>query len=97
MFRGIIMHATTYRQTVGVHGGRAPPGGGSGVQQVLLCHFELSALGRHVAPPHGHQNRIFVPAIQPLFNLHGGFGPRRVWVQVILEEIRLGEEGKLGR
>lgn len=79
----------TYRQTVGVQSGHAASGGGSGVQHVLLCHFELSALRRHIALPHGHQNWILVTALQPLFRLHGGLRPRCVRVQVVLEEVRL--------
>lgn len=83
------MHATTYRQTVGFQSGHATSGGGSGVQQVLFCHFELSALGWHIAAPHGHKNWIFVAALQPLFRLHGGIRPSCVRVQVVLEEVRL--------
>lgn len=84
------MRATTYRQTVGFQSRDAASGGGSGVQHVLLCHFELSALRRHVALPHGHQNWFFIAAIHPLFRLHGGLRPCCVRVQVVLEEVRLG-------
>lgn len=80
---------TTYRQTVGFQSGHAASGGGSGVQHVLLRHFELSALWRHIAVPHGHQNWIFVAAVQPLLGLHGGLRTRCVRVQVVLEEVRL--------
>lgn len=79
----------TYRQAVGVQGGHAASGGGSGVQHVLLRHFELSALRRHVAVPHGDEDGIFVTAVQPLFRLHGGIRPCCVRVKVILEEVRL--------
>lgn len=84
-----VKHLTTYRQTIGVHSGHAASGCGSGVQHILLCHFELSALRRHVALPHRHQNWILVAAVQPLFRLHGRFRPCGVWVEVILEEVRL--------
>lgn len=87
------MQATTYWQTVGLHGGDAASGGGSGVQHVLLCHFELSALRRHIAVLHGHQDWIFVAAVQPLISLHGRLRPRCVRVQVVLEEVRLCQRG----
>lgn len=83
------MHDRTYRQTVGVQSGHAASGGGSGVQHILLCHFELPALRWHVALPHGHQNWIFIATIQPLLRFHGGLRSCCVWVQVILEEVRL--------
>lgn len=79
----------TYRQTIGFQSGHTASGGGPGVQHVLLCHLKLSALGRHVAIPHGHQNWFFITAIQPLLGLHGGLRPRCVWVQVVLEEVGL--------
>lgn len=82
--------ATTHRQTVGFQSGHATSGGGPRVQHILLRHFELPALGRNVAVPHGHQDGIFIAAIQPLVSLHGRLGTRRVRIQVILEEVRLG-------
>lgn len=84
-----MVRAMTYRQTVGFQSGHAASGGGPGVQHVLLCHFKLSALRRHVAIPHGHQNWFFIAAIQPLLGLHGGLRPHCVWIQVVLEEVRL--------
>jgi len=79
----------TYRKTVGVQSGHAASGGGSGVQHVLLCNFELSALRWNIAIPHGHQDGIFIAAFQPLLRLHGRLRPCGVWVKVILEEVRL--------
>lgn len=84
-----MMLATTYRQTLALQSGHAASGGGSGVQHVLLRRFDLPALRRHVAIPHRHQNGVFVAAVQPVFGLHGGLGPRCVRVQVVLEEVRL--------
>lgn len=79
--------ATTHRQAVGFQSGHAASRGGPGVQHVLLRHFELPALWRHVAVPHGHQDGLFIAAIQPLVSLHGRLRPRRVRIQVILEEV----------
>lgn len=82
--------ATTHRQTVGFQSGHAASRGGPGLQHVLLRHFKLPALGRHVAVPHGHQDGLFIAAVQPLVSLHGRLGPCCVWIQVVLEEVRLG-------
>lgn len=84
-----IKKCPTYWQIVCVQSGHAASGGGSGVQHVFLCHFELSALRRHIALPHGHQNWIFVAPLHPLFSLHGRLRPCSVRVQVVLEEVRL--------
>lgn len=83
---------TSYRQAVGFQSGHAASGGRSGVQHVLPRHFELSALGRHVAIPHGHEDGFLIAPVQPLIGLHGRLGPRRVRVQVVLEEVRLGRK-----
>lgn len=84
----------TYRQTAGFQRGHAASGGWSGVQNILLGNFELSTLRRHIALPHGHQNRVFIAALQPLFRLHGRLWPCCVGVQVILEEVRLRDGHK---
>lgn len=92
LWQQVHQPGTTYRQAVGFQSGHAAPCGGSGVQHVLLRHFELSALGRHVAIPHGHKDGFFIAPVQPLISLHGWLGPRRVRIQVILEEVRLGRK-----
>lgn len=79
--------AAAYRQTASLQRGHAAPCGGPGVQHVLPRRFEFSALRWHVAVPHGHQNRVFVAAVQPLFGFHGGLRPCCVRVQVVLEEV----------
>lgn len=81
--------AGAYRQAAGLQRGHAAPRGGPGLQHVLPRRFELPALGGHVAVPQGHQDGVFVAAVQPLFGFHGGLRPRRVRVQVVLEEVRL--------
>lgn len=82
----------THRQALGIAGGHAASGAGPGVQNVLLGHFELTALGGRVALPHGDQDGVLVPALHPLLGLHGWLGSRCVGVEVILEQVRLRRE-----
>lgn len=65
------------------------------LQDVCLNHFQVPVLCGDVAIFEWNEDGASVLAGKPLLSLQGGVGAGCVWVQVILEQIRLGRcEGR---
>lgn len=59
------------------------------VQNVLFDHLEFTVLAWYIAVFKGNEKGIFILAIKPILRLQGRIGSSRVWVQVVLEQVRL--------
>lgn len=62
------------------------------LQNVLLDHLEVPVLARDVAVFEGDEDGVPVAPLEPLLRLQRPVGPRRVGVQVVLEQVRLQGE-----
>lgn len=67
------------------------------VQNVLFDHLEFTVLDRYIAVFKGNEKGIFILAIEPLLGLQSRIGSSRVWVQVVLEQVRLKTEDRVVR
>lgn len=59
------------------------------VQDIFLDHFEITVLARDISVFQGYEDGVAIFSIEPVFGLQGGIGSRRVWVQVVLKQVRL--------
>lgn len=65
------------------------------VQNVLFDHLEFAVLARDIAVLEGDEDGVPILALKPLLSLQGGVGSSRVWVQVILEQVRLRRKDRI--
>ena len=59
------------------------------VQNVLFDHLEFTVLERDVAILQGDEDGVSIFALKPLLSLQGRVWSSCIWVQVILEQVRL--------
>ena len=59
------------------------------LQNVLLDHLQVPVLAGRVAVLQGDEDGLAVLPVKPLLRLQGAVRPRRVRVQVVLEQVRL--------
>lgn len=64
-----------------------------GLQNVRLDHLQVPVLGGDVAVLERNQDGAPVFPGEPLLRLQSGIGARRVGIQVVLEQVGLGETG----
>lgn len=60
------------------------------LQDVRFNHLQVPVFGGDITVFERDQDRASVLAGEPLLCLQGGIGAGRVWIQVILEQVRLG-------
>lgn len=58
----------------------------------LLDHLEVAVLARDVAVLQGYEDGLAILPLEPILRLDGTVWSCRVWVQVILEQVRLQSE-----
>lgn len=60
------------------------------LQDVCFDHFQIPVLRGDVAIFERDQDGASILPGEPLLCLQGGIGAGRVWIQVVLEQVRLG-------